>query len=82
MRRQACANDRVVMAGLDDALARIANDPAWADAVRTQPQEALRGYDPVSYTHLDVYKRQPSATRWELCATETSAQASLNATAQ
>ena len=45
MRRRACADDRVVMAGLDDALARIANDPAWADAVRTQPQEALRGYD-------------------------------------
>ena len=45
MRRQAYADDRVVMAGLDDALARIANDPAWADAVRIQPQEALRGYD-------------------------------------
>ncbi len=33
------------MAGLDDALARIANDPAWADAVRTNPTDALRGFD-------------------------------------
>lgn len=33
------------MSGLDEVLARIANDPTWADAVRTNPTDALRGYD-------------------------------------
>jgi len=32
------------MAGLDDVMARIANDPSFADAVRSDPTNALRGY--------------------------------------
>jgi len=31
--------------GINDALARLANDPAFADLVRSTPTDALRGYD-------------------------------------
>lgn len=36
------------MAGLDIVMARVANDAGFADALRTDPANALRGY------HLDA----------------------------
>lgn len=43
------------MAGLAEVLARIADDPAFADAVRTDPTTALRGYrlDPSELVRLE-----------------------------
>ena len=37
------------------------SDAAWEKALPTVLEEAKKGrpYKPVSYTHLDVYKRQP-----------------------
>jgi hypothetical protein len=32
------------MAGLEAVFSRIANDPSFADAVRADPVQALRGY--------------------------------------
>ena len=43
------------MAGLDEVMARVANDPAFADAVRTDPTNTLRGYqlDPSELARLE-----------------------------
>ena len=52
-----------------DSLRHNPNNPAWADRDRFVLSNGhgsmliysllhLTGYDPVSYTHLDVYKRQ------------------------
>jgi len=43
------------MAGLDEVMARVANDPLFADAVRTDPTNALRGYqlDPSELARLE-----------------------------
>ena len=44
-----------VMAGLEDVLQRVANDRSFADAVRSDPTNALRGYqlDPSELARLE-----------------------------
>jgi|JI10StandDraft_1071094.scaffolds.fasta_scaffold57548_3 hypothetical protein len=44
------------MAGLDAVFARLANDPTFADAIRTDPAVALRGY-PLESTELARLER-------------------------
>ena len=36
----------------------------WPDFDENELDKALIEYNPVSYTHLDVYKRQVSTTAW------------------
>ena len=45
--------------GSCDLTAHVAMDSLSHDELHTQ-RDALRALGPVSYTHLDVYKRQPS----------------------
>ena len=40
--------------------ASVGFDSAGASVARHEVAQAAQGVDPVSYTHLDVYKRQPS----------------------
>ncbi|TSE17653.1 hypothetical protein B1A87_019550 [Arthrobacter sp. KBS0703] len=48
---------------LPSGLADLAGDAAAVLTVRAELAEATGGPAPVSYTHLDVYKRQPQRTR-------------------
>lgn len=43
------------MAGFDEVMARVANDARFADAVRSDPTNALRGYrlDPTELARLE-----------------------------
>ena len=46
------------------AIANPQKDPEFVTSLYKDAEYFVQRYHPVSYTHLDVYKRQVGSTKW------------------